>query len=93
MYWGMPESNDKDRQSPDSGSSSVGIVVAVVIFMVVLMWGSTTYQFPDGTFLGVGDFILLWFREIIIVGLFVVVGIVWLFQVFRKKLVRRNAKH
>lgn len=88
----MDTLKDKDRQSSPSDSSSIGFVLFLVLVMVLLMGISTIYPFPDGKSLSVTDFILLWSREILIVGLFVIIGFAWLFQIVRKKHIRRETK-
>lgn len=85
----MGELKDKDHRSSGSDDSVV-IGVVLVIFMVVMMAVSTIYPFPDGKSLGVGDFIMLWFREILIIGLFLVIGVAWLIQLIRKRMSRNT---
>ena len=87
----MGELKDKNHQASGT-DDSVAIVVVLVIFMVVLMAVSITDPFPDGKSLGVTEFIMLWFREILTVGLFVIIGVAWLFKTIRKKRIRGDAK-
>jgi len=60
----MPESN-MEGKAPPPLAGQVAALLGSLAVMAGLMYYSWTYPFPNGP-LSVGEFIMLWFRELII---------------------------
>jgi hypothetical protein len=80
-----PASSNEKQNKADLG---FGFVVALLI-MLAIMVGSIYYPYPNGKHLDLWGFVALWAREIIIVGLSLLVvialAIAWLFRLIRGK--------
>jgi hypothetical protein len=81
-----PESHSPEL-SNDDGAAMKG--TAAVVGLVLCMIASIFYQYPTGKSIGLGGFIMLWFREILILAIpaiaLVVVAIVKLWQFLSRR--------
>ena len=77
----------KSRRSNTRGNTLV--IFLVVVFMLVVMVGSIYYPFPSGEPITIGDFIQLWFREVIglvfLVVMLVAAAASWLRRTLRAR--------
>jgi hypothetical protein len=84
------------RRKADDDIGKAILCMLALGAMVLLMWKSLHFQLPTGKFLSATDFVLLWFRELIVLTmaalfmlLLVVGGIV---QCIRKMTGGKNAQ-
>lgn len=83
--------NDANTQSRSAKRHVVMLLLAIVAMVAVLL-GSLYYPSPSGQALGVKNFVLLWFRELIILlfaaVVFIALGVGWL----RRRIHRHRAE-
>jgi hypothetical protein len=76
--------SDQDNQS----KSNAGAVATVAVCAVVLVAGMAyfvTYDWPSGKGVSLGDFLMFWFRELLALGIALVVLIAWAIHAVRGK--------
>jgi hypothetical protein len=77
--------SDRDNQSK-SIASSVATVAVCAVVLVAGMAYFVTYDWPSGKEVSLGDFLMSWFRELIGLGIALVVLIAWAIHAVRAKL-------
>ena len=78
------------QSEPESRSSAiVKLVVSIAVILAGMAW-FLTYDWPSGKKVGVGDFVMFWSRELIILGLLLVAFLAIAFQSIRAKLKSDN---
>jgi hypothetical protein len=75
--------SDQDSRSPDSGAV-VKAIVCIAVLVAGMAW-FVTYEWPSGKSIGLGDFLIFWFRELAILGGLLLLLIVWAIQAIRGK--------
>lgn len=83
------------RRKADDDIGKAILCMLALGAMVLLMWKSLHFQLPTGKFLSATDFVLLWFRELIVLtmaALFMLLLVVgWIVQCIRKMTGGKNA--
>jgi len=64
-------------QSTDSDNSATGWILLFVVFMIISAAFYFTYPFAGGE-ATIGGFIIIWLRELILLGVIIVLFIFWL---------------
>jgi hypothetical protein len=73
----MTESSEPDQSGENSGSKSIWILIAGVLAVLVCMAWFVTYDWPSGRRPDIGDFVLFWFRELLVLGLLLMALCIW----------------
>lgn len=76
--------SDQNNQS----KSNAGAVATVAVCAVVLVAGMAyfaTYDWPSGKGGSLGDFLMFWFRELLALGIALVVLVAWAIHAVRGK--------
>jgi membrane protease YdiL (CAAX protease family) len=76
-------------QPTDSDNSEIGWILLFVVFMIICAVFYFTYPFPGGE-ATIGGFIIIWLRELIFLGVVIVLFIYWLIN--RTKKTKHNSK-
>ena len=84
--------NEESHSKPHPTSGGKLWLVAVGVLVLLLgMVASIYYPYPGGKSLGLGNFLLLWFRELLILLVVVVVVLIGAISKMRKSLRAKTA--
>ena len=74
--------NDQESKKDNDDRSYLYKFIAAILILVILMIVSIYYPYPNGKSLGFWNFVIIWFRELVILGVFLILFFAWIIKTY-----------